>query len=327
MRKNILGGVVLVWLCGIFTAVSYASVNSDEFMQLCMKGTSLQVEAALRNGADVNASYNDGRTTLMMAAVNKDANMIAVLLRYGADINFRVGYGETALMRATLANEPDRIAALIGYGADVNIKDRAGRTALTHAIEAVSLLQASFDPGVVNMLIKHGADVNAIDNGGVTALMYAVKSSYSYPDAITALLKNGADINARDRETLSVLMHAARYNTNPDAIAMLIKNGAEVNAITKEGRSTETRLLKKNPELGAAMDKAGIEIDSDKGGVTALMLAARYNRNPDVINALLNNGANAKIKDHDGRMAIDYAEQNKNLKDTDALLRLKTLSN
>jgi ankyrin repeat protein len=230
-------------------------------------------------------------------------------------------------MGAVLTNEPDRVAALIGYGADVNIKNRAGETALIRALSNMRLLQASFNPGVISVLLKHGADVNVRDNGGITALMHAARNSDSHPDVMTLLLESGADISARDGETLSALMHAARYNANPDAISLLIESGAEINATTRAGRSTETRLLEKSPVLAKALADIGQEIDRDKGGVTALMLAARYNRNSEVINALLDNSADARIKDNEGRRAIDYAAQNKNLDDTDALSRLKKLSN
>ncbi|MFW6025874.1 MAG: ankyrin repeat domain-containing protein [Candidatus Woesearchaeota archaeon] len=51
-------------------------------------------------------------------------------------------------------------------------------------------------------------------------------------------------------------------------------------------------------------------------------MASRYNSNPEVINVLLNNGADGSIKCEKGKMAFDYAKDNKGLKGTDAYWRL-----
>ena len=49
--------------------------------------------------------------------------------------------------------------------------------------------------------------------------------------------------------------------------------------------------------------------------------------NPEVIAALLKYGADAKAKDNDGKMAIDYAKDNEWLKGADALRELDARSN
>ncbi len=53
------------------------------------------------------------------------------------------------------------------------------------------------------------------------------------------------------------------------------------------------------------------------------MWAACANPNPNVIVALLKEGANAKLKSHDGMTAYDYAQMNSKVKGTDAYLELK----
>jgi len=60
---------------------------------------------------------------------------------------------------------------------------------------------------------------------------------------------------------------------------------------------------------------------------TPLMIADRHNSNPDVLRVLIENGADVAIKINDYR-ALDYADENWELKGTDAykLLRKKTLS-
>ena len=45
----------------------------------------------------------------------------------------------------------------------------------------------------------------------------------------------------------------------------------------------------------------------DKNGRTALMYAARFNRNPEIIEILLEFGADASLKSVEGKTAYDYA--------------------
>lgn len=64
----------------------------------------------------------------------------------------------------------------------------------------------------------------------------------------------------------------------------------------------------------------------DKNGWTALMNAAEYNQNLEVITALLAAGADAKAKDKLGNTAFDYAQTRAMLKDTDAYRKLREAS-
>jgi hypothetical protein len=53
------------------------------------------------------------------------------------------------------------------------------------------------------------------------------------------------------------------------------------------------------------------------------MYAAFRNSHPQVIMVLLKEGANPKLKSNEGKAAFDYAEENMDLKGTDAYLELK----
>ena len=45
-------------------------------------------------------------------------------------------------------------------------------------------------------------------------------------------------------------------------------------------------------------------------GMTALMLAAMNNSNPEVVKALINAGADIFAKDNEGKTALNYAKDN-----------------
>jgi len=146
----------------------------------------------------------------------------------------------------------------------------------------------------VENAIKAGADVNAKNKDGWTALMYAAGNN-SNPEVISTLRKNGADANARDQEEQTALMHAAGNNSNSEVISTLLKAGVEVNA-------------------------------KNKYGATALMHAADNNGNSEVILTLLEMGADPELEiELDGKKfkALDFAQDNDALKNTDALQALE----
>jgi len=194
----------------------------------------------------------------------------------------------------------EQVAGAINDGANVNARDDFfGRTPLIYAAAS------NPDPEVVRALIKAGADVNARTEegrsaeGGFTPLITA--SIRSDPKIIRILIDAGADVNARNRPGWTpLLLAAASIDSNPEVIRALIDAGADLNVVSMEGNS-------------------------------ALMLAAERTSNPEVIAALLDLGVNTIHRQiiTQGRggnvelLAIDYARDNVNLQNTEALQRLE----
>ncbi len=140
-------------------------------------------EDAPRAVADVNARNMLGETSLMMAAVHGNANVISRLLKAGADVNARDILGETALMMAAGSSDVDVISRLLKAGADVNARNKNGKTALMMAA-------VHGNANVISRLLKAGADVNARNRDGMTALVIADQCGNA--DGISLLLKAGA---------------------------------------------------------------------------------------------------------------------------------------
>ena len=153
-------------------------------------------------------------------------------------------------------------------------------------------------PQEVQTAIDKGADLSARDNGfGLTPLIAAAAYNKN-PEVVTTLLRAGADLEARDSvHGGTALLWAATWNQNPDMITTLLKAGADIEA---------RNLLE---------------------GRTALLWAAHEGVNPSgVIMVLLNAGADTKVKDKFGKIALDYAQYNWRLKGTDALKKLEEAS-
>jgi TonB family protein len=121
-------------------------------------------------------------------------------------------------------------------------------------------------------LIKAGARLEETDASGWTALMYAAASYYS-GQTLDELVLAGANRNHRSPFGDTVLMASALNGYFDEDLA----KGAET--------------------LNA----------QNRDGVTALMLLAASGR-VDEIRAALKAGANAKLKDKQGRSAVDYLD-------------------
>ena len=143
--------------------------------------------------------------------------------------------------------------------------------------------------------INAGANVNAKGKYGITALISAVGNGHT--ETVKALIQAGAEVNAKDEAGWTALMAAATL-----------------------GRT----------EIVNALIKAGADDLTDNNGKTALIYSTEHTENsltnPETVKALIDAGFNVKHKDNDGKMAVDYARENPELKGTDALKRLEELS-
>ncbi len=159
----------------LFLAVLLAAsahVQTKDFIDLVVRGTPQDVQAALDKGADVNARDTNGLTPLLTAAAyNTNPEVVAVLVEAGADTEARdTVHGSTALMWAARLNpNPDLITALLKAGANLNAQSTlVGKTALAWAAD-----RGVNPAGMILMLLKAGADAKVVDKLGNAALYYA----------------------------------------------------------------------------------------------------------------------------------------------------------
>ncbi len=143
-------------------------------------------------------------------------------------------------------------------------------------------------------------------------------------EAVKQQIASGQNVNQSNRSGYVPLMYAVANNTNPKVIDVLLDAGANVHAISKENRTNTdegreeiiTNLFLDLLEQVARsqgdrqMLKELDDLRNDKGGSwTPLMHAARYNPNPEVLEALLDEDSNLKATDSIGRTALMIAAQ------------------
>ncbi len=195
-------------------------MSDYDFIELCKSGDAVKVQKAISNGANVNAKDNDGRTTLMYAALNGQADVAEVLLKHGADLNAKRPYYdcETALMDAAREGHADVAEILLKHGADVNAKDVFDRTALMWAAR-------KGHADVAEILLEHGADVNAKAIYKNTALMDAAE--YGHAEVAEVLLKHGAEVNAKNMYDNNTALMLAKENNRREVVKLLRSYGAK----------------------------------------------------------------------------------------------------
>ena len=128
-------------------------------------------------------------------------------------------------------------------------------------------------------------------------------------------LNKGTDINGRGFGGQTPLHYAAKYS-RPEIILFFVEQGARLEAGTADrqtgiGDRTPLHyavyLSSRKAENTAALLEAGANVNArDNSGHTPLMLAVRR-QNAEVVNILLDAGANAQLRNRRKEIAFDYA--------------------
>ncbi|MDR2192691.1 MAG: ankyrin repeat domain-containing protein [Endomicrobium sp.] len=283
--------------------------------------------ALIKLKANVNAAYNkpyddEDKTTPLMYAVgdmtqNKPA-VIQALLDAGADVNAKNATQDSPLSIASrYARDSEIIDILVNGGANIEERDKNGYTPLMIAIR-----KNSSHPEIALALIKLKANVNAQyeksydDEDKTTPLMYAVgEYMQNKPSVIQSLLDAGADVNAKNAVGDTPLLIAARYGTDEENVDILIKSGAKLEEQDAEGRTPLMRAVanETHPQVAISLikNKANVNAIYAKESATPIFfgMTAYHHAKTNVIQALVDYGANINIKDIHGKTPLMYAVQ------------------
>ena len=297
--------------------------------------------ALVEAGADINARDKSGRTMLFYAARNSSTSnyawskkIVEVLIEQGKmDPNARDNDGDTPLHGAASTGTLSAVDALIKAGANPNI--HGGDVGYTPLHWAAGRREANL--AVVGALIKAGADPKARSKLGRTPLHDAVsdpnnsspQEMHDYFSVVDILIRAGANPNAREANGETPLHMASRRRNPADSsvVEALIKAGAD-SAATDKHRMTslhKVAIYNNGPSVVAivkALIEAGADLEAVYNGETPLHKAARSNKNPLVVKALLDAGADPKARNRKGRTPFDLAENNEALRGTDVYWRL-----
>jgi ankyrin repeat protein len=138
----------------------------------------------VRTYLNVNVSYPDNYSALMVACEEADLSIVHDLISRGALINTFNDYGNSPLILAAFYGRNDIVQELLNHGALINsMSPQRTWTALMSACEQNHL-------STVRLLLDNGADLNAINNDNINALQFAINAGHQ--EIIQELLSRGS---------------------------------------------------------------------------------------------------------------------------------------
>ena len=224
-------------------------------------------------------------------------------------LNFQDKYGTSALEYAAAKKDLELAKILVEAGAEVNIQDINGQTPLMTAIRRGS-------PELAEYFVGQGADVNTKTKYDYTPAQFAAGKKHL--KIIKMLKKNGAELNAKDSLFGYTLVHEAIFNKNPKMVKYLAGQGVDVDIpATAFVGSTPLNIASGLGYLeivNILLDNGAEPNKTDRDGNTSLHRAARKNNNLEVLKALVDGRADPNKKNNKGETAYDIAERNGNQK-------------
>jgi ankyrin repeat protein len=277
---------------------------------------------------------------LLDNAINNEHPAIAeLLLSHGADANYRVEnttekvpfYLKPFIVKAIDKNNADLVKLLIDHEAQVEPfyfglspmqlatqqrNKKIVELLLTKEAEpnllntALKIASENGDKEITEILIARGADTSHLSSPEGKEkrekrekLFEAVR--HGDVAEITKLLDQGVEVDIRDELNQTPLIAAAKVD-DKNLVEMLLQKGADVNA--QGNGPINALLIAKNPEVVELLLQHGAELEVvNHHGDTAL-LSAIYSNEPKNVELLLQRGADCNVKDKDGKTPLQLAQ-------------------
>jgi ankyrin repeat protein len=268
----------------------------------------------------VNAIGSEYGTALQAACAADDIETVRVLLNAGADLSAEApvsGFYGTALQAAASEESIEIVRELIEAGAAVNVYPANGTygSALTAAATAD-------EPDIAELLLEHGADVNFA--GGYDHLPIMAAAQSGKLAILKLLLDHGADVSAQGGMWGSTIT-AAAYGNDLECFQLLLDHGADVRATGGHyGCALQAAAIKADMGIIDILLEQAPDFVNYRGGKyhTPLIGAAYYDR-LEVVERLLNVGADIRHQGGQFRSAINAAAIKGNKAILERLLELR----
>jgi ankyrin repeat protein len=352
-------------------ALDSGSSSGEILFNAVRAGETGLIDYALQAGADVEYTSKDRKTPLYLAVESGDKTLAKKFLAHGANAKAKDPYERPLAILAAWNRNFEMVKLLAENGADLNAATQFGLTALYAALKrgdtetAEYLLSKKADMSkvlisaingseysIVKFLLDNGADPNApagdeyplgcAKKAGFSDIADLLKSrgansDYEKRAAETAQIFNSLsqtdrkldfikiltplpDMNLKDesgRTLLNVLFE--NYATSDSAISYAISRGADPNEIFPNGDTILMRLLGKGIEL----DENTLDRIKDPGvknaeGKTAMFYTGK---NLKAVELLKKKGLDIEHKDGDGNTALLYNAMQHNTAAIDALIK------
>ena len=285
--------------------------GAREMMLCAHSGKCDMLEYLYSSGCSLSESDADGSTPLMVACCAGHSSVVKYLLEKHAYLHSKNSSGMTAFLYSC-------------YADDITVTDLLFKTNSAVSLESdnyknSSLIIASAvgNIALVKELVKQSSLVNKPNVDGITPLM---ASSVSGHADVVELLINISDVELENKNKLTALC-LAHIHKQSTVIEVYRKKG-----ITLCGMQTPSRhklfMAASGSDKGVFLDllRSGVKPRfGDSHDVTPLM-AASYNGNIDVVQALLQYDTDSFCTNCLGCTALHYAIDGNNIQVVDLLL-------
>ena len=155
------------------------------------------VKSLLDRGVDVNTTDGNHRNLLLIATVDRNTEMAALLVSHGGDVNMQSDNLDSPFLYAGASGQTHLVKLYLENGARFDIFNRYNGTALITACERGHIETVKLLVNTKDFPIDH---VNRL---GWTALLEAIvlgDGSQAYQTIVQLLKDGGADLEITDRE-------------------------------------------------------------------------------------------------------------------------------
>ena len=142
-----------------------------------------------KDRSDLNSQSEDGRTMLVLAAINGHDSVVRLALENGANINTTDETGMTALHWTAKSGRHTTVKLLLENGAKIEAREEE------YDGTALHLAAANGHEKVIEVLLEMGADIQA--TGGVYSNAVQAAIAKGHESAAQMLIERGADVNAQ----------------------------------------------------------------------------------------------------------------------------------
>jgi ankyrin repeat protein len=243
-------------------------------------------------------------------AVKKgEVDTVKAYIESGADVNASSTFSsKTPLYLAVDSNHNEIVTLLLAGGADVN--SRSGSKNQT-------IIFGCKDVEIAKLLIGGGADLDTKDDDGRTPLF-----DCDDPEMAKILIDGGVDPNVKDNEGNTVL-HNASFLDKMELVEVLLDNGADINI---KGALDKTPLYSVVSWSRVNMTKlflsrgADISVKDHRGQTPFQEVAKKVDPHINIVELLLDNGAEIDQRDDLQRTTLHWAANWGNIKLIELLL-------
>ena len=320
-------------------AVDDEGLSPLHWFAACNPSVSI-MQQVLESGSDVNSRSKTGFTALHAAAAyNSNPDVVRLLLDSKASVNARNENGLTPLHGAAAFNpNPEMVTVLIK--ADARIDSSSSR-AVTPLLSAAAFTSSA---EVIRVLANRGANVSERNEDQETPLHLAAAFNNN-PEICETLIELGADVNAVCTGNMTPLHYAAMNQAEAKVLSSLIERGANKESKTSQGKTPHDlagehmrTLLQIDKELyhdtldikewgtnqfftnadpddvkHSLAQGAKADVVEKAQGLSYLSRAARYTKYPEVLDLMIEHGAQLGSTDHNGNSALHWATKNKQI--------------